>query len=816
MPVAFFAQVVVEEELRWLSAPAAWVIFLCLIPACGILAWTLYRFERGDLTPGWRYALAGLRFLLLVLLLAILFEPVLSRVRREERAGHVLVLIDVSHSMNLSDDWAPYGDDPAVVAVLGPEVAGSQARMTRIEVIKRILLRREGEWLKRLSRKGVLRVLAFARKLRQLGEDIPRGSSEGWEGLLASLRDLNARGEGGDETHLANAIQEAVLALRGKRVAAVVVLSDWRQTGGDLTLQELPRELVRPDTGTTIPVMAVGIGSPKWPLDTAIVSLTGPDRVLAGDRAEFVVTISGQGAEPGTPLTVDLLVDGVQIKSYFPNLVGQGRRQQVFVDHRFPAKGRHRLTVRLQPLPREADTSNNEASREVDVIERKIKVLYVEDVPRWDYRYLTWYLMRDPTVEFQGLLLSADSRWRQETSLHPPLPPLRRFPSDRAALFRYDVLIIGDVDPSQAFTEKDMENIRAFAAEGGGGIIFIAGPYYNPWAYAHTPLAEALPVEVGEFSLESPTEREAVREPFRVRLTPEGLEHPIMRLVADKERNRDLWENTDGLEYNSLPGFWWFAPVERLKKGAIALAVHPAKRHPRYGPRVIFATQLYGKGRTFFSAVDSTWRWRAGVGGLYFNRFWGQVIRYVAASRLRGETARYQLAVDKPTYHPGDLVVVNARILDEDLRPVSDPQWTVWLQGPGEEAEKRSVVLRQDDPTQPGLFTGSFEAGAFGTYVVSLPQDPTVRVSFRVVVPTKERQDVRMDEAAAKLVAKATGGSYYTVREVDRLPEDVEVVKQEIVQTTAQHPLWNRWWAILLVGLLAGLEWSLRKLRRLL
>jgi len=246
MPWLSLAQVSVEEEVRWLYAPPLWVTFLVLLPAAAAFTVLLYRNERGDLTGAWRWTLAGLRAALFALLLAVLFEPVLSFVRREERAAHVLVLCDTSHSMSLTDDWAPFGADGGAVAILGPEITASPAPIPRIEVVKRVL--GHGDWLGRLADKGVLRLLAFNRRARPfLPDDIPRGGTEALPGALARIAELDTRMEGGDETHIANAIQEAVLSLRGRRVAAVVVLSDWQETGGDLSLADLPPQLARPE-----------------------------------------------------------------------------------------------------------------------------------------------------------------------------------------------------------------------------------------------------------------------------------------------------------------------------------------------------------------------------------------------------------------------------------------------------------------------------------------------------------------------------------------------------------------------------------------
>ena len=814
MAAPVLAQVTVERQFQWLSAPALWVIFLVLVPAAVAVTWALYRAERGDLTPLWRAVLGGTRMVLWLLVLCLMFEPVISHVTREERAAHVLVLADVSHSMNFSDDWASHAGDSGAVRILGPEITGGPAQIARIDVVKRVLGSEGGGWLRRLAGKGVVRLGAFHRKNRQLtAEDIPRGAQDVAQ-ALQRVSELDAGGEGGDETHLANAVQEAVLALRGRRVAAVVVLSDWQQTGGSLALEELPAHLMRPDG--VIPVMAVGMGSPQWPRDTAIVDMDGPTQVLAGDTAEFTVTVRAQGCDPGVTTKVELVVDGTPVHAHYPVLLGDGRNQDVVLRHPFRTQGRFEVVARMQALPGEVDLSNNEALREIEVVERKIKIVYVEDPPRWDYRYLKNFLVRDPTVAIQCFLVSADARFRQETSLHPPLEPLTRFPGARAELFQYDVLIIGDVDPARVFSNQELETIRAFVSEGAGGVVFIAGENYNPRAFAHTPLADVLPVELEEFGGGARGMREAAEEAFRVRLTPEGIAHPIMRLVPDEDANRELWEDLDGLEYNSLPGFWWFAPVSRLKKGAIALGVHPQKRHMRHGPRVIFACQIYGKGRVFFSAVDSTWRWRAGVGDVYFKRFWGQVIRYAAASRLRGDTARYQVRVDRPVCHPGEQIVVTARVLDEELRPSMEREWRLMRGSVAREDERSALVLTQDDPTRPGTFTGAIEAGGFGTYVVFFPESPEARATFRVVVPAKESRDVRLNEAAATAVAAATGGRYYTVRDVHRLPDDVNPVTQEIAVTALPDPRWNRWWVIVAVVAVASAEWTLRKLRRLL
>jgi hypothetical protein len=59
-------------------------------------------------------------------------------------------------------------------------------------------------------------------------------------------------------------------------------------------------------------------------------------------------------------------------------------------------------------------------------------------------------------------------------------------------------------------------------------------------------------------------------------------------------------------------------------------------------------------------------------------------------------------------------------------------------------------------------------------------------------------------------VADATGGRF--ARVTDRLP-DLPLAAAEVVEVGRRedHPLWDRWWALALLALLVGAEWTLRR-----
>ncbi|MBI4576027.1 MAG: hypothetical protein HY722_07165, partial [Planctomycetes bacterium] len=47
---------------------------------------------------------------------------------------------------------------------------------------------------------------------------------------------------------------------------------------------------------------------------------------------------------------------------------------------------------------------------------------------------------------------------------------------------------------------------------------------------------------------------------FHPRLTAEGVDDPLTRLVEDKAENVELWEDANGLDSDSMPGLYWYFP----------------------------------------------------------------------------------------------------------------------------------------------------------------------------------------------------------------------------------------------------------------
>src|SRR5438045_4676254 len=89
----------------------------------------------------------------------------------------------------------------------------------------------------------------------------------------------------------------------------------------------------------------------------------------------------------------------------------------------------------------------------------------------------------------------------------------------------------------------------------------------------------------------------------KVVVTPEGENHPIMRIAGSREDSLKQWA--------ALPALAASAPLGGPRPGATVLAVTQA---PGGAIFPVIAVQQYGQGRSMVFAGEASWRWKMMVG----------------------------------------------------------------------------------------------------------------------------------------------------------------------------------------------------------
>lgn len=775
----------VRETFRLLDAPATWIVVLVVVPACALLSWFSYR--REPISPRARLFLSGLRTLAFLLLFFVIFRPVFVERREEVRQAEVVILADDSASMRRKDDYA--GDERAREG-LAAWAERPPAELMRVDLERAALDR---VLLPHLAAKGYT-----ARLFR-------------FDDTLEPMPETSALTGRGNATHLGDALQAAVATHRGRHVTDVVILSDGRNNGGLSVL-----EAARAAHAAGIPVHTLVVGDTRPERNLVIELAEAPTSVLEGDEIAVSVRVRSRGIPGGGTARVvleDTPADGSPARPVAEadvEMDEKGTKTVLIAPPEVvdPTTNERRMRVRVEPVVEETLKDDNAVSFTVRINPEKIRVLYVDAYPRYEYRFLKELLKRsDANIDVQVFLLSATPDFRQEST--KDVPPLERVPTARKELLEnYDVVILGDVNPysispDPARCEEFMTSLREFV-ERGGGAIFIAGEHDDPLDYVGTPLADLLPVVADATMRNLAADSDAVNG-FRPLVEDAAAPHEIVRLVGDPQQNRALWEDAGGLY-----GWFWFFPVVRAKPGAQVLLRHPVASNA-HGRFPLLVAGYYPSGRTLFSATDESWRWRYRFGDRYHERFWRNAIRWVALGRLKSGDRRVQIDASKSTYDLDERVTLEARVLDEDYRPSERPALPVRLQHPDGSVTDLSLGLV---PERAGAYRATFGVERSGTYAAYVENEGArlASVDFDVVLPSRENADPSPDPAAMSSIASFTKGQAFTLPRARELlaafpggKEQRQPISSELLDA------WDHWGTLLAALILLSIEWIARK-----
>ncbi len=779
------------QGMEWRYAQSfpwpAWGVLLFAVLAVVYVA-GVYRRDAAHLSRRARLGLTALRLASLVVLLFMLSQAILS----VERTGlpYVLVMLDTSGSMATEDLYSQAAMRSTAARMLKQ---AQLAKSTRLNLGKALLLRNDGEFLKRLVQDHKLRVYTVAEAEGLLGSgDYLR--PEAIDGLLPEIRKLQPRGE---QTRLGDAVRRVLVGLRGTPPSAIVLITDGVVTDGEKLSQA-----ARYARQKSVPLLTVAVGNPDPTRDVELHDVLADEVAFVDDPVTFSFKLTGRGYS-GKKSRVVLRLKGQDepLAAREFELGPDGAAQRLELTFTPKAVGDFDYVLEALALPKETNVKNNKEMRRVSIRKERIRVLLVDSLPRWEFRELKVLLEREKSVELKTVLQDADPEYSQEDRSALP-----HFPVKKDDLFHYDVVVLGDVNLSY-LSGSVLDNLREFVREKGGGLLLIAGPSFNPAAYGGTPLETLLPIELAGLRLPADT---ALIESFHPELTVEGAKGSSIFRFADGEReSQEVW--------NQLPGFYWMVEAPVLKPGALALATHPL-RTGSSGKLPVVAMQRFGAGKVMFHASDETWRWRFRTGDLYYGRYWVQVMRYLSRSKLLGKDRTAELTVDRRVYKTGDDVELRLRFVDEKLAPSANNGVTIVIERPGE--AQRKVVLNRL-PESPTVFEGQVSQLAEGTYHawVAAPafSEAPPSQDFKVESPARETRLLQTDAEELRRAASLTpGGKHYTVFGADQILNDIPPGLPAPLETDKPIQLWNHWLTLgLFVGLLCT-EWILRKRLRLL
>lgn len=631
----------------------------------------------------------------------------------------------------------------------------------------------------------------------------------------SQLRPAELNGEptppDGDWTAIGFSLDELLKETQsGKQVVGIILMTDGAQravTPFDIA----PETVARRFQDIQIPVFPVPFGESdvaESGLDIAVEDIAVDDLVFVRNSVPVDARIKVSGAK-GRRFSVQLLVEDRTGRSVYEhgNLVVApavpGARPSVEItatesSQTIPVSlsfvpelpGEFRIAVRVTPIAGELRTTNNQRETLLTVQKGGLSVKYY-DTTRDEIVFL-------PEID-SAAKIQLDFQWvRTGEFAHRTRIDQADFEKDR-----YDVYIIGDV-PARVFSREDLQ-LLAQRIDEGAGFLMTGGFYsFSLGGYAGTPLEPLLPVVLdprevqgdGAIATDLHHERDLQMVP-----TANGLRHFVMRLGSGD--NEAAWKRLPPLlSANKL----------RKKNASVEVLAQSTDGVP-----LLFALNL-GRSRSMAFASHSTWRWWMYDFREEHQRFWRQMIFWLAQKELDSDQPVW-VRVSPRNFHQGAAIPIEFGARDEIGNPLPDVDFSVRVSDPdGKETSIASLSGSESssgefkDATKPGIYRVVVSAKQNGQVIAG---DATTR--FLIDSTDPELDNPAADPAMLQGLAQQTGGRVIPAEEFDEFLEELITAGPPNLSLTqiTRVSLWDNWWYLAAFVVTMTAEWIVRKRRGL-
>lgn len=721
------------------------VLALCIVAGI-LLVVVAYFLQLGGYRRFAKAASYALRVIAIVAILVILCEPILRMEEVVPQQSFLVHLFDTSGSMAISDF-----DERPRIEILNEAALDSDTRRE----LDRIYSPIEFSFDKHVTARETSEALA---------------ASEQPTDLAAAFRGLKTQ-------------------ITGLPMTGAVLYSD-----GNPTVNGGVDEILEAASAMEIPIYCVGSGPETPGPDVWIEKVIHPDQAVKGAVSTVNVLVGSRGSTGKVTVTLfdsDQQLDERVLRSAREEQVSSAEFQ-VHADQ----LGLNGYRVTVSSTGEESYPWNNETDFFMSTVQERQRILYVEGYPRYEYRSLRAAFEDDQRFQVTSLVLVGSQNKTYRQGLSDPNELRDGFPESEDDLFKYDVVVIGDVAAAY-FSTKQLTALREFVRRKGGGLLFLGGEYsFAANGFGQTPLADVLPFA---FSSHSRLDDEHFVVP-----TPEGIERGVFGPRDSRIAREAPWEK--------LPPMKGVYALNELKPGAVVLCRVDQGLGEANSPVVAF--QRYGRGTSLICGISGTWQWKFQVpsDNPSYSAFWKEMTLIL----LEQSAGRIQVNAFPSTVSLGSDVALGVSVFDRSFQP--DPSATVTLEVETPAGEKHSLTPHQTAEAPAGTFRSSLTPVETGLYhVTARAQSATDekpmehRCMFVVREDAPELREVRLNESLLNRIASTTRGKYVHLSDYDELVRGIEPREGSLRHVT-EKTVWDR--SAVLYGVLGLLlvEWLIRRI----
>ncbi|MGB2862542.1 MAG: glutamine amidotransferase [Sedimentisphaerales bacterium] len=777
------------------ASPWVWLAVPVLAAAVVLLLWSYRRSP--EISVVHRIAFF-LRLLGVLVLLLCLTEPLWSGRHVKSGANLFLVVADNSSGMNVHDQGMT---------------------QSRGEVLQSAFHADKSGWLGTLANNFQIREYVFDSQLRR-------------------TTDFSELFFDGKASAIGGTLQTIAQRYRGRPLAGVLLMTDGNAT--DMGEQFY-------DLSGVPPVYPVVVGADRPQKDISLTNVSVSQTSFEDAPVTIQADIEASGYA-GKTVTLNLIESSGKVVEQQTRNISKSDEKHTFRFHVRPdrsgilfynlnaAEEIAQDSLPEQPeAPSEATLANNRHTLVVDRGKGPYRILYVTGRPNWEYKFLRRAISEDEQIQLVGLLRVARREpkyeWRGRTGeVNNPLyrgfdnkdaeqaeqydqPVLVRlgtrdeselrdgFPKKAEDLFGYHAVILDDVEAG-FFTHDQMELIRRFVAERGGGFLMLGGAEsFREGEFNRTPIGQMLPVYLDRM----PQTETGIGTKLHFHLTREGGLQPWARLRDNEQDEQE--------RLSAMPAFRVLNRIGAVKPGARVVATVGNDSDGQFPALVV---QRYGGGRSAALTIGDVWRWGMKQPEMRddINKFWRQTLRWLVADvpdRISFQAAQKRDRANQP-------VVFGVRVRKKDFEPMDDVSIAIEVRDPNGQTVK---LTAEPVLSETGLFEavyvprldGSYFARAVVTDADGLELG-NAENGWSVDLEAREFQSIRTNRPLLEKIAQQTGGRVVELDALGSFARSLPSLKAPVMDTWIR-PLWDLRGilpAVFLFVLMCFVgEWALRR-----
>jgi hypothetical protein len=668
---------------------------------------------------------------------------------------------------------------------------------------------------------------------------------------------LNNLKPNGEETAIGNTLFEILQRERGQPLAGIILLSDGGQNSGrDI---DAPLEVAQ---RLKIPIYSIGVGRTQQPLNFRVGNIDAPERAFPNDPFTVKVPIEMAGGEnnseteneiennPNNNNTSNLKTIPVELWTQ-PNTpegtsgtstkiaekeiqVSPNGTVETTFDVRIAESGGIRLTVKILPPDHDHFSADNQQQIDIEIVDRKDRVLLFASAPSRDYQFLCSQIYRD-----KSMLVDVYLPWARPNISQNANKILERFPSTRTEMAEYN--IVAAFDPNwRELSDEQIDVLEFWVARQGGGLILIAGSIHQAdtvtgWVteMGMDKIRALYPVEFWAKQSAFEHRYHSDEQAWALKFSRAGEESEFLKPMDNPAESRTFW--------NEFSGFYGFFSVKGVKPAATLLAASSSpETMGRSETGALIVEHFYGAGRVLYFGSNELWRLRR-ISEKSYEQIAIKMLRYISQGRLQRESDRGSLATDKQRYSLGSIAQLHLTANDAQLNPITDSAVPVDVLSPSGTLRTVQGII---DPNMPGTYQTHLPLTEEGTWSIqfTIPgTDERIMRSIQVRMSDLEREAPnRNEQILTKLATKSNGvyfrsppdalpmitestlyGDINLFKETNPQPytgqpitELLKIRSQRAVPDAAAEEKMLRWF-LLIICLVLMTEWTLRRLMKL-